>query len=73
MTAHTGKRRSCIECGQVRQVDWQGVCTPCAEALDAGTVLQAAEVADNGQVIRQVALATCEQRAAQQLHLLDRS
>ena len=73
MTTQTGKRHSCIECGRVRAIDWQGICAPCAEALDAGTVLQPAEIADNGQVIRQVSLSGCEQWAAKQLHLLDQN
>mgnify|MGYP001580141245 CR=1 FL=1 len=67
------KHRPCIECGHIRNVDWQGVCTPCADALDAETILQPAEVADNGQVIRQVSLSGCEQRATKQLHLLDQN
>ena len=70
MTIHTGKRRACIECGRVRVVDWQGVCGPCGDYLDGGTVLEAPELAADGVLVRQVCIAGCEDAPPKQLHPL---
>ena len=65
------RRRTCLECEQVRLVDWQGVCEPCGAALNAGTLLQSPQVAEGGVIVRQLCIAGCEERVPAQLHLLE--